>query len=49
MKILIIEDEENLREVMTKSLEKERFVVEQAPDYHSALLKSMITITTAYC
>ncbi|WP_059026031.1 response regulator transcription factor [Gabonibacter massiliensis] len=39
MKILIIEDEENLREVMTKSLEKERFVVEQAPDYHSALLK----------
>ncbi|WP_294142458.1 response regulator transcription factor [uncultured Sanguibacteroides sp.] len=39
MKILIIEDEENLREVMTKSLEKERFVVEQAPDFHSALLK----------
>lgn len=30
MKILIIEDEKDLREVMTRSLEKERFVVETA-------------------
>ena len=38
MKILIIEDEKDLREVMTQSLEKERFVVETAA-------KSMITTT----
>ena len=30
MKILIIEDEKSLREVMARSLEKERFVVEEA-------------------
>lgn len=39
MKILIIEDEKSLREVMSRSLEKERFVVEEAPDYPSALQK----------
>ena len=39
MKILIIEDEKSLRDVMTRSLEKERFVVEEAPDYPSALQK----------
>ena len=39
MKILIIEDEKDLREVMTRSLEKERFVVETAVDYPSALQK----------
>lgn len=39
MKILIIEDEKDLREVMTRSLEKERFVVETAIDYPSALQK----------
>ena len=39
MKILIIEDEKGLREVMARSLEKERFVVEEAGDYESALRK----------
>lgn len=39
MKILIVEDEDSLREVMAKSLEKERFVVECAPDFHTARLK----------
>ena len=39
MKILIIEDEKDLREVMTRSLEKERVVVETAVDYPSALQK----------
>ncbi len=39
MKILIIEDEKDLREVMTRSLEKERFVVETAADYFTALQK----------
>ncbi|HAH74356.1 MAG TPA: DNA-binding response regulator, partial [Butyricimonas virosa] len=39
MKILIIEDEKDLREVMTQSLEKERFVVETAADYSTALQK----------
>ena len=49
MKILIIEDEKDLREVMTRSLEKERFVVETAADYSTALQKSMITTTTVSC
>ena len=39
MKILIIEDEKDLREVMTRSLEKERFIVETAVDYPTALQK----------
>ena len=39
MKILIIEDEKGLREVMTQSLEKERFVVETASDYPTAIQK----------
>ncbi len=39
MKILIIEDAKGLREVMTRSLEKERFVVETAADYSTALQK----------
>ena len=37
MKILIIEDEKALREVMTRSLEKERLVVETAAEYSTAL------------
>lgn len=36
MKILIIEDEQELREVMAKSLEKEMFVIETAHDFESA-------------
>ena len=39
MKILIVEDEKGLREVMTQSLEKERFIVETATDYATALQK----------
>ncbi|MGL4293801.1 MAG: response regulator transcription factor [Bacteroidales bacterium] len=39
MKILIIEDEPELREIIQCYLEKERYVVETAPDKKSALLK----------
>ena len=39
MKILIVEDDKNLREITTASLEKERYVVSQAPDYRTALQK----------
>ncbi|WP_254413452.1 response regulator transcription factor [Dyadobacter diqingensis] len=39
MKILIIEDETELMEVIRQSLEKENFLVESASDFHSALDK----------
>lgn len=39
MKILIVEDEDALREIMIRSLEKERYVVESAANYHEAQLK----------
>ena len=39
MKILIVEDEDALREVMIRSLEKERYVVESAVGYNEALQK----------
>lgn len=39
MKILIVEDDKDLREITTRSLEKERYVVSQAPDYRTALQK----------
>lgn len=39
MKILIVEDDKDLREITTASLEKERYVVSQAPDYCTALQK----------
>ncbi len=39
MKVLVIEDEESLRDIMVRSLEKERFVVESAPDFSTARLK----------
>lgn len=39
MKILIVEDEDSLREIMIRSLEKERYVVESAANYHEALRK----------
>lgn len=39
MKILIVEDESELRKVMTTFLEKEHFVVETAADYASGLAK----------
>ena len=37
MKILIVEDEPSLRELIQRSLEKERYVVETAGDFNSAL------------
>lgn len=39
MKILIVEDDKDLREITMASLEKERYVVSQAPDYRTALQK----------
>jgi DNA-binding response OmpR family regulator len=39
MKILIIEDEDKLREVMIRSLEKEQYLVECATTFQQALLK----------
>lgn len=40
MKILIVEDEPSLRELVKESLEKERFVVETAGDVSTALQKA---------
>ena len=39
MKILIVEDEPSLRELIQRALEKERYVVEAAGDFNSALRK----------
>jgi DNA-binding response OmpR family regulator len=39
MKILIIEDEQNLREVISESLKKENYLVETAIDYYEASSK----------
>lgn len=39
MKILIIEDEPSLRELIQCTLEKERYVVETAPDFDSGMEK----------
>lgn len=39
MKILIVEDEKSLLEVLSCSLEKEQYVVERASDYSEALQK----------
>ena len=39
MKILVVEDEPSLRELLKESLEKERYVVECASNYASALNK----------
>lgn len=40
MKILVVEDDPSLREIMQKSLEKERYIVETAPDYYTARQKA---------
>lgn len=42
MKILVVEDEEQLLNSIKESLEKENFLVETASDYHSALDKIAI-------
>lgn len=39
MKVLIVEDDADLREIIVRSLEKERYVVSEAPDYRTALCK----------
>ena len=39
MKILIIEDDPSLREIIRTTLEKERYVVEEAPDFRTAETK----------
>lgn len=42
MKILVIEDDADLREIIVRSLAKERYVVEAAPDYASARTKLFV-------
>lgn len=39
MKVLVVEDEKNLREVIVSSLKKENYVVESASTYHEALMQ----------
>ncbi len=39
MKILVVEDEPGLREVIKESLEKEKYIVETAADYHTGIDK----------
>lgn len=39
MKILVVEDEPELADVLVRSLERERYVVEMAADHRTALLK----------
>ncbi len=39
MKILLVEDEDSLRDTIIRSLEKERYVVESAAKFHDALFK----------
>ena len=39
MKILIIEDDLSFQEILRKTLEKERYIVEVAPDYRTGLTK----------
>lgn len=42
MKILVIEDDDELREIIVKSLETERYVVETAPNYSKARSKVFV-------
>ena len=42
MKILIIEDEKELLNSIRASLEKEKFLVETASDYHTAIEKALV-------
>lgn len=39
MKILIIEDDLSLQDILRRTLEQERYVVEVAPDYRTGLIK----------
>lgn len=40
MKILLVEDDPSLREIIRRTLEKERYITEEAPDYQTALAKT---------
>lgn len=40
MKILIVEDDRSFQEILRSTLERERYVVEVAPDYRTALIKT---------
>lgn len=40
MKILVVEDDPSLREIICKTLEKERYITEEAPTYQTALGKT---------
>lgn len=42
MKILVVEDDADLREILTRSLKKERYVVEAAPDLRTARQKAFV-------
>lgn len=42
MKILVIEDNDELRDIIVKSLENEHYIVEVATDYHSACSKVFV-------
>lgn len=42
MKVLIVEDDADLREIIERSLLKERYVVETAPDYRTARQKAWV-------
>lgn len=42
MKVLIVEDDADLREITERSLLKERYVVETAPDYRTARQKAWV-------
>lgn len=42
MKILVVEDDADLREIITKFLRKERYVVEVAPNYATAYTKIFV-------
>lgn len=48
MKILIIEDEPSLREIMQRALVQERYVVETASTYSEADAKSQLIVTTVF-
>ncbi len=39
MKILVIEDDLSLQEILCRTLEQERYIVEVAPDYRTGLIK----------
>ena len=39
MKILLVEDDVNLREIVQRSLEQERYIVEVAPDFRTGIQK----------